>query len=90
MQSSTEPSLTLCVSLSPSFLSQLDEPVDLSDVSLHVTGAILKDLLRNVPGGVIPSARYTEFVATNDIHEYELRIQKIRMYVVDNVHLYNV
>lgn len=84
-------------------MTVIDEPVDLTDVSLHVIGAILKvwyywlmccgrvfiynvvfqDLLRNVPGGVIPSARYTEFVATNDIHEYDLRIQKIRMYAFD-------
>ena len=48
-----------------------------------IYNVVFQDLLRNVPGGVIPSARYTEFVATNDIREYDLRIQKIRMYAFD-------
>lgn len=52
--------------------------VDFSEVSIHVVGALLKELLRNVPGGILPSARYTEFVATNDIPDLETRIKKIR------------
>lgn len=53
-------------------------PVDLSDESIHVLGALLKDFLRSVPGGILMSSRYTEFVATNDITDIHARVQHIQ------------
>ena len=51
-----------------------EERVDLTNVSIHVIGALLKDLLRSVPGGILMSTRYTEFVATNDIKDVSTRV----------------
>ena len=53
-------------------------PVDISEVPIHVLGALLKDLLRNVPGGALSCTRYTEFVASNDISEPNTRAQHIK------------
>jgi hypothetical protein len=52
--------------------------VDLSEEGIHVISSLLKDLVRNVPKGVLPSMYYTEFVATNDIEDVNARIQQIR------------
>ncbi|XP_019851263.1 PREDICTED: uncharacterized protein LOC109581524 [Amphimedon queenslandica] len=52
--------------------------VDIADEGIHVISSLLKELLRNVPGGILPSSRYTEFVATNDIADETTRIQQIR------------
>ena len=41
-------------------------------------GALLKDFLRSVPGGILMSSRYTEFVATNDIADVNARVQHIQ------------
>ena len=68
--------------------------VDISEVHIHVLGALLKvlcilkysgsficdsqDLLCNVPGGVLSCTRYTEFVASNDIPDPNTRAQHIK------------
>ena len=48
------------------------------ETSIHVVGALLKDLLRSVPGGILSSSRYTEFVATNDIKDVDTRVHHIQ------------
>ncbi len=55
-----------------------EERVDLTNVSIHVIGALLKELLRSVPGGVLMSSRYTEFVATNDIKDVSTRVMHLK------------
>ena len=55
-----------------------EEHVNLTDESIHVLGALLKDFLRSVPGGILMSSRYTEFVATNDISDTSMRVQHIQ------------
>ena len=78
-----------CDSFSSSkpYLDQFDlsppspgQRVDLSsgEVGVHVVGALLKDLLRSVPGGILQSSRYTEFVATNDQSNVEARVVQIK------------
>ncbi len=52
--------------------------VKMYDCTIHEVGALLKTLLRNVPGGILQSSRYTEFVATNDCEDRETRIQQIQ------------
>ena len=54
--------------------------VDLSsgEVGVHVVGALLKDLLRSVPGGILQSNRYTEFVATNDQSNMKARVVQVK------------
>ena len=47
-------------------------------VLLPVLCADLQELLRNVPGGILQSSRYTEFVATNDTKDVPTRIQQIQ------------
>ena len=56
--------------------------MDLSseETSIHTVAALLKDLLRNVPGGILLSSRYTEFVATNDFKDVDTRVQHIQRY----------
>ena len=56
--------------------------MDLSseETSIHTVAALLKDLLRNVPGGILLSSRYTEFVATNDFKDVDARVQHIQRY----------
>ncbi|XP_064404393.1 uncharacterized protein LOC135349721 isoform X2 [Halichondria panicea] len=54
------------------------ERVDLTNVSIHVIGALLKELLRSVPGGVLMSTRYTEFVATNDVKDVTTRVHHLK------------
>ena len=34
--------------------------------------------MRNVPGGILSSERYTEFVATNDINDIPTRIARLK------------
>lgn len=55
-----------------------EERVDLTNVSIHVIGALLKELLRSVPGGILMSSRYTEFVATNDIKDVATRVLHLK------------
>ena len=50
----------------------------LYDCSIHEIGALLKNLLRNIPGGILLSSRYTEFVATNDFKDVQTRVQQIQ------------
>lgn len=52
--------------------------VKLFDCTIHEVGALLKNLLRNVPGGILLSTRYTEFVATNDCKDVQTRVQQIQ------------
>ena len=52
--------------------------VDLTNEGIHVLGALLKDFLRSVPGGILMSSRYTEFVATNDVSDISTRVQHIQ------------
>lgn len=52
--------------------------VKLYDCTVHEVGALLKNLLRNVPGGIFLSTRYTEFVATNDFKDVQSRVQQIQ------------
>ena len=56
------------------------QSVDLSseETSIHIVGALMKDLLRSVPGGILLSSRYTEFVATNDIKDVDTRVHHIQ------------
>ena len=42
----------------------------------------LQEVLRNVPGCVLMSSRYTEFVATNDIKDIPTRVLHVQRYVV--------
>lgn len=51
--------------------------VKLYELSIHEVGSLLKNLLRNVPGGILLSSRYTEFVATNDFKDVPTRVQQI-------------
>ena len=51
--------------------------LNLYDCTIHEVGALLKNLLRNVPGGILLSSRYTEFVATNDFKDIQTRVQQI-------------
>ena len=50
----------------------------LYECSIHEVGDMLKNLLRNIPGGILPSSRYTEFVATNDFKDTLTRVQQIQ------------
>lgn len=50
----------------------------LHECSIHEVGDLLKNLLRNVPGGILLSSRYTEFVATNDFKDIQYRVQQIQ------------
>ena len=42
----------------------------------------LQEVLRNVPGCVLMSSRYTEFVATNDIKDIPTRVLHVQRYVM--------
>lgn len=52
------------------------------DCTIHEVGALLKNMLRNVPGGILLSSRYTEFVATNDLKDVQTRVQYIQKCVI--------
>ena len=56
-----------------------------SEISVHTVAALLKDILRSVPGGILLSSRYTEFVATNDIKDVGHRVHNIQKYVYTSV-----
>ena len=60
------------------------QSVDISsnETSIHTVAALLKDMLRSVPGGILLSSRYTEFVATNDIKDVGIRAHNIQKYVL--------
>ena len=42
----------------------------------------LQELLRNVPGSVLMSSRYTELIATNDIKDIPTRVLHIQRYII--------
>lgn len=52
--------------------------VKLYDCTIDEVGALLKNLLRSVPGGILHSILYTEFVATNDFKDMQTRVQQIQ------------
>lgn len=52
--------------------------VKLYECSIHEVGALLKNMLRHVPGGILLSSRYTEIVATNDVKDIQTRVQQIQ------------
>ena len=49
----------------------------LAECTIDEVGALLKNLLRSVPGGILLSILYTEFVATNDFKDIPTRVQQI-------------
>ncbi|XP_037365405.2 rho GTPase-activating protein 20-like isoform X2 [Talpa occidentalis] len=50
------------------------EDVNLNNESVHVVASVLKDFLRNVPGGVFPSGLYEEWLGVTDQGKQEEKI----------------
>ena len=52
--------------------------VDWEECRVVVVGNLFKRFLRSIPGCLLPSSKYTEFAATNDIKEEEERVERIK------------
>ena len=55
----------------------IGQQVDLESVATHVVAALFKEFLRNIPGGLLPSSRYTVLVASNDCRDTDDRAVRI-------------
>ena len=53
--------------------SFVGQQIDLDTVATHVVGALFKEFLRSIPGGLLPSSRYTVLVASNDCKDIDDR-----------------
>ena len=49
----------------------IGQQVELESVATHVVAALFKEFLRNIPGGLLPSSRYTVLVASNDCKDID-------------------
>lgn len=57
------------------------QQVDLDAAATHVVAALFKEFLRSIPGGLLPSSRYTVLVASNDCKDINDRALLITKYV---------
>ena len=64
------------------FVIVIGQQVDLESVATHVVAALFKEFLRNIPGGLLPSSRYTVLVASNDCKDIDDRAIRISRSVV--------
>ena len=64
------------------FIIVIGQQVDLESVATHVVAALFKEFLRNIPGGLLPSSRYTVLVASNDCKDIDDRAIRISRFVV--------
>lgn len=55
----------------------IGQQVDMESVATHVVAALFKEFLRNIPGGLLPSSRYTVLVASNDCKDIDDRAMRI-------------
>jgi len=59
----------------------IGQQVDLDAVATHVVGALFKEFLRSIPGGLLPSSRYTVLVASNDCKDINDRALLVTKYI---------
>ena len=57
---------------------QEGDTVDWEECRVVVVGNLFKRFLRSIPGCLLPSSKYTEFAATNDIKEQLERVERIK------------
>ena len=57
---------------------QQGDTIDWEECRVVVVGNLFKRFLRSIPGCLLPSSKYTEFAATNDIKEQDERVERIK------------
>ena len=66
-----------CVYYADGVYIEIGQQVELESVATHVVAALFKEFLRNIPGGLLPSSRYTVLVASNDCRDIDDRAVRI-------------